>query len=453
MMWKWRTVGALGSFAGTCYLVSHRQILHAKSPLDDAFASPSPASIGRVKERQNVPDLNQMELRNVQVFFRHGARSPLRILSFLDQPDWPKDKILGDPSFPAVSYKLLDVRGQPVPAGPYDQMYQKIIFKGGTPAGQLTKTGKEQVYDLGKEIRRKYVEERKLISPTFKSHEVYIRSTNMMRTIESARWLLSGMYGDNQAGDRITIFTEPAEREILYPNHSFCGQLKAVNKKLFKGIDEIPGLRENRIELQKLLDYKEDANNKKKLNYVDLRDEIIARQAHGIPVPETALAMMNEIELYAVKMLTFMVSGSHKKMRKDILRLACGPVLHLVHDNMDASVWNDDFYKLQLYACHDSMLLALLVTLGIFTGKWPPFAADLVFESYEDKAGRRWVRVLYLNEPVHLPGAEYGDVISREKFTALIGPYAITVDSYRQECLAGGEDGENGGDGGRSAGL
>ena len=189
------------------------------------------------------------------------------------------------------------------------------------------------------------------------------------------------------------------------------------------------------LTLFSLSDYKEDANNKKKLNYVDLRDEIIARQAHGIAVPETALAMMNEIELYAVKMLTFMVSGSYKRLRKDILRLACGPVLHLIHDNMDASVWNDDFYKLQLYACHDSMLLALLVTLGIFSGKWPPFAADLVFETYEDKAGRRWVRVLYLGEPQKLAGAEHGDVISREKFTQLIGPYAITVDVSHVEVF------------------
>ena len=62
------------------------------------------------------------------------------------------------------------------------------------------------------------------------------------------------LYFSVYLADKIVIHTEPAEREILYPNHSFCRQLKFFNKKLFKELDaSIPGLREDRAQLQKML--------------------------------------------------------------------------------------------------------------------------------------------------------------------------------------------------------
>ena len=172
---------------------------------------------------------------------------------------------------------------------------------------------------------------------------------------------------------------------------------------------------------------------------------------------------MSSIELYAVHMLTSMVSGSAKKIRKEILRLACGPVIHLIRDNMDMSLQNDGFYRLNLYACHDSTLMALLVTFGIFDDKWPPFAADLVFETYEDKQGDAWVRVKYLGKVQKLANAESEEVISMDNFKTLIGHYAVNPDvriwfwkylnlisswnvfflqKYKEECEVEADDGE-----------
>lgn len=38
--------------------------------------------------------------------------------------------------------------------------------------------------------------------------------------------------------------------------------------------------------------------------------------------------------------------------------------------------------KFQLYSCHDSTVLLLLLGLGCFDGVWPPFSADIVLELY-----------------------------------------------------------------------
>lgn len=153
-----------------------------------------------------------------------------------------------------------------------------------------------------------------------------------------------------------------------------------------------------------------------------------ASQAHGIPVPEKISKTMEQIELYAVKMLNYMVTGAEKRLGDDILRLSCGPVLRLIRDNIDSSLSQEDYYRIQLYSCHDSMLMALLVALKIFDEKWPPFAADLVFETYEDRSGDAWVRVLYLGQTKFLPGNGEKELISLDQFKALIAPYTITLE-------------------------
>lgn len=54
--------------------------------------------------------------------------------------------------------------------------------------------------------------------------------------------------------------------------------------------------------------------------------------------------------------------------------------------------------KIYLYSTHDSTMVALLESTGLFNWQWPPFAADLRFELYEDDDKQHWVRVLYCGE-------------------------------------------------------
>jgi len=51
--------------------------------------------------------------------------------------------------------------------------------------------------------------------------------------------------------------------------------------------------------------------------------------------------------------------------------------------------------KMYLYSCHDSTLTAILLSLGCCDDEWPPYAADVAFELYEDGAGKHWVKLRY----------------------------------------------------------
>lgn len=60
--------------------------------------------------------------------------------------------------------------------------------------------------------------------------------------------------------------------------------------------------------------------------------------------------------------------------------------------------------KLFLYAAHDSTLIPLLLALGTFDNKWPPYAADVTLELYQHRHSKEWfVRMAYRGE-VRSPG-------------------------------------------------
>ena len=59
--------------------------------------------------------------------------------------------------------------------------------------GELTTTGMDQLYNLGKKLRDRYITTG-LLSSEYNSHEVYVRASDHGRTLMSANSLLLGMY-------------------------------------------------------------------------------------------------------------------------------------------------------------------------------------------------------------------------------------------------------------------
>lgn len=53
-----------------------------------------------------------------------------------------------------------------------------------------------------------------------------------------------------------------------------------------------------------------------------------------------------------------------------------------------------------LYATHDVTLMPILMALGIFDCKWPPFAVDLTMELYQHQKSKEWFVQLYYHGEV-----------------------------------------------------
>jgi len=60
--------------------------------------------------------------------------------------------------------------------------------------GQLTELGQEQALALGWELRHRYVDVHELLPAQLDPPSMYLRSTNIQRTLATAAGVLTGMY-------------------------------------------------------------------------------------------------------------------------------------------------------------------------------------------------------------------------------------------------------------------
>ncbi|KAF4087290.1 hypothetical protein AMELA_G00094150 [Ameiurus melas] len=336
---------------------------------------------------------SQYELKLVQVLFRHGARTPLKSIPDVLEACWVPD-----------------------------------LLEGGTYPGQLTTVGMQQLYDLGLRLRRRYIQDMAFLRPYFNSKEVYVRSTNIVRTIESARCLVAGLF-QQQHTDPVSIVTEEAEKEILYPNYHGCKLLKLLSGSRWAKSSTLPDIASDLQSIQSAL----GVGPHQHLDFILIRDDMVARETHRLPSPAALDSWRAKVEQRAVDMIWYIYEPSNREN----LQLCVGPVFHTLLTNMETKVQgnaSDSDRKLFLYSVHDTTLMPCLMALGVFDMRWPPYAADITLELYQNRHDtQHYVKISYIGQDQKIPGCS--DVYCPlNEFKQALSVYALPAESYHTLC-------------------
>ncbi|XP_070536749.1 lysophosphatidic acid phosphatase type 6-like [Ptychodera flava] len=396
------------------------------------------ASEGESSDRFDDLRNRGLELKMVQVFFRHGARTPLKgIPNPNNLPEletvWDKETLFAGGEHLMVDYQVKSLDGGQQPVMTIENRYRKTVFKGGTFAGQMTTLGKSQMYDLGKIYKTHYIDNLKFLEPTFTTEHIYVRSTNIMRTIESASCVLAGMFGETmKKHGPVTIYTDGPETEYLYPNAGFCKKYKAFSSAFWHNSDQVPGVARFRRQLQDILGMPDSMY----LDLVRMRDNLAAMEAHKLPIPRYLEPLMDIIDRRATEIIKYYVTKSESE-KKEVLQVTCGQVLQMIRENIQ-SVDKGSYQKFHIYSCHDTTLVSMLCGLKIFDNRWPPYAADLIFEVYQDKDGRCFVRTLYIGKEQRIMNNPE-TIVPAERFLELTSEVAVTEERYNEICEGTGE--------------
>ncbi|OCT91329.1 hypothetical protein XELAEV_18014380mg [Xenopus laevis] len=371
---------------------------------------------------------HEYELKLVQVIYRHGARTPLKPIPHEDQVEWSPAMLVA-PDHTQFDYIVTDLVGGPKPPSPFEERYRSHTLKGGTFPGQLTTVGMKQMFNLGQRLRRDYIEEQNFLSPVFKSSEVFVRSTNIVRNMESTRCLLAGLFLQQQEGP-VTIVTADANAEILYPNYHGCQKLKQLTSNMTSSASSQPGMSEDLEKLRQEM----NIDSTKELDFFLLLDNLLAQEVHGFPCPLKDKSNLQRIEERAIDVISYVIGPNNRKT----LKLSVGPFLHTLQRNMlevmSRAGAETQARKFYLYAAHDVTLIPLLMALGIFNKKWPPYASDLTLELYQHRRSKEWfVSLRYNGEEQEVRGCQSGLCPLRE-FLGALSEFALSPEDYKAQC-------------------
>ncbi|XP_037542425.1 lysophosphatidic acid phosphatase type 6 [Nematolebias whitei] len=367
------------------------------------------------------------ELKLVQVLFRHGARTPLKSIPDVMEAQWVPT-LLEPPPHTHINYTVTDLQGGPRPPAPVEDNYRKNILSGGTFPGQLTTLGMQQLYELGQRLRRKYVEDRAFLSPIYSPDEVYVRSTNIVRTIESAKCLVAGLFQQKQK-ETVPILTTEGETEILYPNYYGCKLLKILCSHRWAESSTLPGIAADLQSIQSALGIAAH----QRVDFILIRDDMVARETHGLPNPPVLNSWKNTVEQRAVDMMYHIFDPS----KKENLQLCVGPLLEVLGENIEKKlqgISSESDRKLFLYSVHDTTLIPCLMALGIFDMRWPPYAADITLELHQNRqTSEAFVKVSYAGQDQLIPGCS-GVYCPLQEFKQVLSAHSLSSELYRSRC-------------------
>lgn len=302
-------------------------------------------------------------LKLVQIVYRHGDRTPTKII--------PGDK------------------------------YDITFWPEGL--GQLMNRGKERLYRKGQFLKNRY--SKFLKSP----RQVYSRSGAAERCLASSAYLLSGLLppedhwkwsrGLGELWQAIPIETIPKELdELLEFNYGSCPLVDVISKEIEASIDCQKNLNQFNDLFQTITAHF-DVEINSTLDARFIASTLLVEKENGFL--QDWLNKSDYDRLEEVKRMAY----HYQFFNQTIVRIIAGKLLGHLATNMiefTEKEMKESEKKSEksffVYTTHDTELAALLSTMGVFDCDCPPYVAMVMFELYHNKADdSHFVKMLYHN--------------------------------------------------------
>jgi len=337
-------------------------------------------------------------LRLLHVLYRHGDRTPI----------------------------------EPYPNDPYkDISYWPVSW------GQLTNKGKERHYKLGNYIRVRYND---FIPHKYSSDGVFVRSTDIDRTLMSAESHLAGLFPptDDQLWNPslqwqpIPVHTVSKDEDLLLSLSSPC----PLYDKLLNELNQSPEIQAMIAKNKDLFAYLTEKSGRNVTTFEDvefLYDVLFIETRFNMTLPNWTHGVYPE-KLKPLSDFSFAMKAYTKEMQ----RLRGGPLVKEMAAQMSDVAKSLSTKKLFMYSAHDVTVAAFLSALGIFDGIQPPYASMVMVELHEIRPKEFGVQIWYKNvsrdsmEPYLLtvPGCQ--SLCPLERFNELIRP--VISENVKDEC-------------------
>eukprot|EP00327_Prymnesium_parvum_P005303 CAMPEP_0182814776 /NCGR_PEP_ID=MMETSP0006_2-20121128/10037_1 /TAXON_ID=97485 /ORGANISM="Prymnesium parvum, Strain Texoma1" /LENGTH=537 /DNA_ID=CAMNT_0024940929 /DNA_START=82 /DNA_END=1696 /DNA_ORIENTATION=+ len=378
-----------------------------------------------------------MTLLQVQIAFRHGARTPVddhgstEVAWRADETDKASDLLRmgkihlvrpGSGDVISPHHLFRPARGVAKAGAP--------SLHGGAQPGMLTRVGLQQAVELGGELRRRYVDEeahsseqvrRNLLLPRLWSSArrlVHTRSTRVERTVFSAQGVLAGLYpeaareGTLESDVMLNTAAGSNRSEFMVLNDAGCPRLQELfmqglqlsAEHLLAAVAKWCGGGAMRRRGPARAATARGDRRGRRAHTLDggvggaappqLPGHVrLPHRAAGKPVPDgvqreaAALDRASARQMHAIFEGGAAFTPAPEKTRHEALRLAIGRMLAHIVDKLDRPDG-----VLHLYSGHDWTVTPLLMCVAKRDEPalqlWPPFCSNIAFELWSANQAR-----------------------------------------------------------------
>ena len=315
-------------------------------------------------------------LQYVQLFTRHGDRAPMN-----SYPHWPfycyPTDVISDTDTSHTAIKSCS-------------------------NSELTIRGQRQLSGLGNFLRHYFHN----INFDYKTPQnVYVRSTNIQRTISSALNLLKGLYGID-----LPKLDQFAEFEIRKENENFAWNFYNCKKNtdLFLTYNREKRKEKNAImKMMRVFEVNETDPTKYKLN--NGNDYLNALRCHGEDLPCKNGECLNESDYQEIWKHNLMEHNDiygNINNTNTLIGYFVKDVIEKTYQHIKERMENRNDIRIAYFSGHDTTLYPLLPIFGFSTEDWPPYASMIMIEFVGDSLDQLKVRVSYNGSVARLPFCE-----------------------------------------------
>jgi len=299
-------------------------------------------------------------------------------------------------------------------------------YKWPVPFGQLTPKGIHQEYELGVQMRNEYMYQYALLPMAYQPGTLYVRSSDVDRTLMSAEAVLTGLYphGTGPYTDLMPALPDRAqpipihtvsgkEETLLYPD----GPRYKFDELCNKYVTPAKEWQEKTKKISKNFQRWSKAtgvNIKSLYDLKGLADTMFIRKLYKVPLPE-GLTERDADEIISAGRWAFMANFS-----PEIIGQTTGsPLLKEIINYVNEAASGKTQLKHVLFSAHDSTIMAELSAMGAPLRDNPPqYSSRLNFMLFDTDNGYA-VRIKYNGNPVAVKGCEK-DFCTLKQFSALV---------------------------------
>ncbi|XP_020798569.1 prostatic acid phosphatase isoform X2 [Drosophila serrata] len=343
-------------------------------------------------------------------------------------------KLPGQLKFVHVIYR----HGDRTPVDPYPTDPWNNLKFWTTGWGQLTNLGKQEHYDLGKWLRKRYSS---LLSSKYSNEDIYVQSTDVDRTLMSAQSNLAGLY-EPQGEDvwnpaiqwqPIPVHTTPEKDDPILAAKAPCPAYDYELASL-ESSPEFVALAEKYSDLFAYLSEKSGRSVKTFLDASYLNNTLFIESLYNMSLPEWTQKVYDHEELTYAANFAFAINT----YTRNLARLKTGPLLKDIFQRIDdkASGRLKPDRSMWMYSAHDTTIANVLNTLKVFeVSLTSPYVACIMVELRIDDYNTPLVSIFYKNTtseplPLDIPGC--GPSCPLKKLTALYQD-VLPID-WEHEC-------------------